>query len=308
MKKKQKLIVTTVALILVIGSSSVYAASNKGKGLSWWEKVIPFFSTEKPAPNNFTPMKTAAKTESFSAEQKRRAEQLTNLFENGTTEFQYGYVENLNDGRGYTCGRVGFTTGTGDAYVVVKRYTDRVPHNPLAKFLPELERLNSLPEDSEERADVSGLKGFPEAWESLGNDKVFRAVQDEVVDELYYQPAMKRANQVGIQTALGKAIFYDTIIQHGDGDDPDGLPALIEETTKKMGGTPKTGIDEEKWLSVFLDVRRADLAHAHNPATREEWEKSVGRVDSLKQLVKSGNFDLHGPFTIEWENEYYTIP
>jgi chitosanase len=142
----------------------------------------------------------------------------------------------------------------------------------------------------------------------LGNDKVFRAVQDEVSDELYYQPAINRASQVGIQTALGKAIFYDTVIQHGDGDDPDGLPALIAATTKKMKGTPKTGIDEKKWLSSFLNVRRADLAHAHDPATREEWAKSVGRVESLMQLVKSGNLDLHGPFTIEWEHEYYTIP
>jgi chitosanase len=178
----------------------------------------------------------------------------------------------------------------------------------LAKFLPELERLNSLPEDSDERGDVSRLKGFKEAWESLGDDKVFRAIQDEVSDELYYQPAMNRASQVGIQTALGKAIFYDTIIQHGDGDDPDGLPALIALAKKKLGGTPKTGIDEKKWISIFLDVRRADLAHANDPDTREEWAKSVGRVDSLKQLVKSGNFDLNGPFKIEWEHEYYTIP
>jgi chitosanase len=308
MKTKPKRIATAVALILVIGASSVYAASKEGRGLSWWDKRIPFFSTETSAPISFTPSKTAAKTNVFSAEQKRRAEQLTSLFENGTTEIQYGYVENLDDGRGYTCGRAGFTTGTGDAYEVVKRYTDRVPHNPLAKYLPELERLNSLPENSDERADISGLKGFPDAWQSLGNDKVFRAVQDEVSDEWYYRPAMVRASQVGIRTALGKAIFYDTIIQHGDGDDPDGLPALIAATTRKMGGTPKTGVDEKKWLSTFLDVRRADLAYAHDPATREEWAQSVERVDSLKQLLKKGNFDLHGPFTIEWEHEDYTIP
>lgn len=138
-------------------------------------------------------------------------------------------------------------------------------------------------------------------------DKVFYSVQDSVVDEWYYLPAMKWADQTGIQTALGKAIFYDTIIQHGEGEDPDGLPALIATTKKKMGGTPKTGIDEKKWIAAFLDVRRADLAHAHNPDTREEWAESVGRVDSLKQLVKAGNFDLHGPFTITWEGDRYTI-
>jgi chitosanase len=264
--------------------------------MSWWKEIVQFL---------FSPETSAGE---LTAEQKRRAEQLTSIFENGTTEIQYGYVEYLDDGRGYTCGRAGFTTGTGDAYEVVKRYTDRVPYNPLAKFLPELERLNSLPEDSEERDDVSGLYGFKEAWESLGDDEVFRSIQDEVLDEWYFQPAMEWADQVGIQTALGKAILYDTIIQHGNGDDPDGLPALIAETERRMGGTPKTGINEKKWISTFLDVRRADLEYAHNPETREEWAESVGRVYSLMQLVKSGNFDLDGPFTIEWENEYYTIP
>lgn len=250
---------------------------------------------------------SSVKGDGLNAEQKRRAEQLISIFENGTTEIQYGYVEYLGDGRGYTCGRAGFTTGTGDALEVVKRYTKRVPNNPLVQFLPELERLNALPEDSKERDDVSGLEGFAEAWESLADDKIFRAAQDEVVDEWYYQPALNRANQVGIQTALGKVIFYDTIIQHGEGDDPDGFPALIAVTKKKMGGTPNTGIDEKKWLAAFLQVRRADLAHAHNPDTRDEWAESVGRVDSLMQLLRSGNFDLHGPFTIEWEGDYYTI-
>jgi chitosanase len=297
------LIGVTVALALAIGATLVYFALNKGKELSRQKETTQFATPEKPDSNKF-----AAETQSLNAEQKRRAEQLTSIFENGTTEIQYGYVENLDDGRGYTCGRAGFTTGTGDAYIVVKRYTNRVPHNPLAKFLPELKRLNSLSKDSDEREDVSRLIGFKKAWESLGDNKVFRAVQDEVVDELYYQPAMNRASQVGIQTALGKAIFYDTIIQHGDKDDPDGLPALIAVTKMKVGGTPKTEINDKKWISTFLDVRRADLAHAHDPDTRKEWAKSVGRVDSLKQLVKSGNFDLNGPFTIEWEHEYYTIP
>lgn len=235
--------------------------------------------------------------------QKRRVEQVTSLFENGTTEFQYGYVEYLGDGRGYTCGRVGFTTGTGDAYEVVRRYTHRVPHNTLAKYLPELKRLNS----ADDRDDISGLDGFPEAWESLANDKVFRSVQDQVTDEIYYVPALKRAYSLGIKTALGKAILYDTIVQHGEGNDPDGLPALISQTIKKMKGSPKMGVNEKKWLAAFLDVRRADLAFAHNPDTREEWAKSVGRVDTLKQLLTKGNLNLNGPFTVEWEGDHYII-
>lgn len=243
----------------------------------------------------------------MNALQKRRAEQLTNIFENGTPVFQYSYVENLYDGRGYTCGRIGFCTGTGDCLEVVQRYTKRVPHNPLAKFIPELERLDSLPEDSPERGDVSKLTGFPQAWQLAAKDKLFCEVQDEVVDEWYFNPAMQHATQIGIKTALGQAIIYDTIIQHGEGTDPDGLPALTTRTKKKIGGTPKTGIDEKKWLLAFLDVRRADLLNPYNSDTQDVWAESVGRVDTLRKLIQSGNFDLHVPLIIEWEGEKFVL-
>ncbi|KIN28925.1 chitosanase [Bacillus subtilis] len=79
----------------------------------------------------------------------------------------------------------------------------------------------------------------------FANDKEFRAAQDKVNDHLYYQPAMKRSDNAGLKTALARAVMYDTVIQHGDGDDPDSFYALIKRTNKKAGGSPKDGIDEE---------------------------------------------------------------
>src|SRR6185437_9800653 len=60
----------------------------------------------------------------LTARQVTRIEQLTTVFENSTTTFRYDYVEDLGDGRGYTAGRVGFCTGTGDLLDVVERYTE----------------------------------------------------------------------------------------------------------------------------------------------------------------------------------------
>ncbi|MEC0251175.1 chitosanase, partial [Bacillus halotolerans] len=215
------------------------------------------------------------------------------IFENGTTEIQYGYVEPLGDGRGYTCGRAGFTTATGDALEVVEVYTKAVPNNKLKKYLPELRRLAE-----EESDDISNLKGFASAWRSLGNDKDFRAAQDKVNDRLYYQPAMKRSENAGLKTALAKAVMYDTVIQHGDGDDPDSFYALIKRTNKKAGGSPKDGIDEKKWLNKFLDVRYDDLMNPADPDTRDEWRESVARVDVLRSVAKSNNYNLNGPINI----------
>jgi chitosanase len=115
-------------------------------------------------------------------EQKKRCEEYTSIFENDTIELQYAYVENIHDGRGYTSGRAGFTTGTADALEVIKKYTAKKPGNPLAKFIPELETLAK-----KSSGDVTHLSGYPAAWKECAKDAVFRQTQDEVSDEMYYR-------------------------------------------------------------------------------------------------------------------------
>jgi hypothetical protein len=231
---------------------------------------------------------------SLTDDQKRRAEQLTSIFENDTTELQYSYIEALGDGRGYTAGRAGFTTGTGDFLDVVNRYTARVPGNPLAQYLPRLQQLAQANSGS-----ISGLGGIIAAWQSASGDSIFRAVQDQVVDDTYYQPAMVHAAQLGLQTALAKAAIYDAIIQHGDGNDPDGVPALLSRTASQVGGTPATGVDEHVWLDKFLHVRRSDLQYSYDPATRAAWAESVGRVDVFFDIEAAGNWNLTGPINVD---------
>jgi chitosanase len=223
-------------------------------------------------------------------EQKHRAEMLTSLFENDTLVLQYGYAEALGDGRGITAGRAGFTSANGDMLEVVTTYTQRVPHNPLAGYLPVLKKLAAA-----QSASVVGLDGLIRAWGRAAKDAVFRQVQDEAVDADYYAPAMGHAQAIGIQSALGEAILYDSIIQHGDGPDLDGLPALIARTNALPVLRTAKGLDEAKWLTQFLAVRRADLAYAYDPDTREAWAESVTRVDALASILVQGNMTLAGP-------------
>jgi chitosanase len=227
----------------------------------------------------------------MSPAQKHRAEMLTSLFENNTLELQYGYAEALGDGRGITAGRAGFTSGTGDMLVIVQAYSERVHQNPLAIFLPVLQKLAA-----EASGSVVGLDGLIEAWAQAARDPVFRTVQDETVDTLYFVPAMVHAQELGLHSALGEAILYDTIIQHGDGSDPDGLPALIARTNALAGGHARKTFNEASWLRQFLAVRRADLANAYDPDTREVWAESVTRVDALASILAQGNMALAGPF------------
>jgi chitosanase len=224
---------------------------------------------------------------------KRRAEALTSLFENSTTEIQYAYVEDIHDGRGFTAGRAGFTTATGDALEVIALYTTRVPANPLARYLPRLRALASA-----ESGSVVGLDGFAAAWVAASRDAAFRTAQDDIEDRLYFVPAMKRADTLHLTLPLARAAIYDAIIQHGEGDDPDGLPALLARTARSVSGSPASGVDEKRWLEAFFTVRRADLAHASDPSTRQAWSESVSRVDALRAIAKSGNYDLHGPIVV----------
>jgi chitosanase len=238
-------------------------------------------------------------------EQKRRAEQFTSIFENDTIVLQYDYAEDIGDGRGFTCGRAGFTTATGDALLVVERYThtQTVPTNGLAKYLPELQRLAKA-EDGNTRT----IQGFDTDWKTAAQDPVFRTVQDVIVDEVYYQPSAQHADAVGLKTALARAVLYDTIIQHGDGNDADGLPALLQRTQTQVHGTPKTGIDEKTWLQAFIKIRRIDLLHPANLDTQEEWAQSVDRCDAFSAIATAGNYDLHGPIHIHTPNHDAIVP
>jgi chitosanase len=247
---------------------------------------------------------SSAKKESevLTSAQRRRADQIISVFENDTIELQYGYTEELDDGRGLTAGRAGFTTATGDLLVVVRRYVSRKPDSPLKNYLP---RLKELAEAS--CASTDGLEGLSKDWEEAAHDPLFHKVQDEVVDELYYQHAVKWWKMLGTHTPLALLFLYDTVIQHGDGDDPDGLPAMIQRATERAGGTPKSGIKEETWLALFLDARREILAHAHDEATRAAWAEAVKRCDVLRGIAQEGNYDLHGPISIQPYRMKFTI-
>ncbi len=216
---------------------------------------------------------------------------LVSIFENLTLRIRYDYIENLNDGRGFTAGRAGFTSGTDDLLQVAQEYTVRKPDNALAPYLSALRAVNGS--DS-----TAGLGGFPEAWRASATDPQMIAAQDAVNDQLYRVPAHKLANKLGLVLPLSRAALYEAGIQHGYGSDPDSVKKIAERASAQAGGAPSAGVDEPTWLLTFLQMRRADLLNPANTASATEWQKSVGRADAMITLYHSGNFDLTQPITI----------
>ncbi len=238
----------------------------------------------------------------FSVNQRKTADQIISIFENNTPIIQYDYAENLSDGRGITAGRAGFTSATADMLEVIKRYTAIVPNNSLSAYLPRLEELAMNEDDS-----TVGLEGLEESWKESANDVIFRNVQDEILDEWYFTPAAIQAQLLGAQLPLTLLNLYDAIIQHGAGDDLDGLPEMIKQTTLNTGGTIKNDIDEKVWLDKFMTIRRAILENPNNKETQEEWSESVKRVDTLMELYNKGKFYLELPMIIDTWDTVYTL-
>jgi Glycosyl hydrolase family 46/Legume lectin domain len=208
--------------------------------------------------------------------------------------FQYDRVVDQYDGRGYVAGRGDFSVANGEALAVVETYTASVPDNALGQtYLPALRTLAA-----QRSAADTGLEGYPDAWRRASSDRVFREAQDTVMNDRYFAPAQRNARALGITSPLGVAVLYDSIIQHGDGTDPDSLSVIIARTKSISHGQPGQGIEERAWLGAFLDVRTDVLTRPANPARRESWPYTIGRVRALRDLLAGRHDNLAAPLAV----------
>ncbi|GAA1034076.1 MULTISPECIES: chitosanase [Amycolatopsis] len=222
-----------------------------------------------------------------SPEKKEIAMQLVSSAENSSLDWkkQYSYIEDIKDGRGYTAGIIGFCSGTGDMLELVQAYTKSVPDNPLAKFLPALEKVNGS--DSHEGLGAP----FENAWKEAAGTQEFQAAQNSERDRVYFDPAVNQGKSDGLG-ALGQFIYYDAIVMHGPGTSTDSFGGIRDAALSKAK-PPAQGGDETAYLKAFLDARKVVMK-------KEEAHADTSRVDT-EQLVflNDGNLDLHTP--LKWK-------
>jgi len=223
------------------------------------------------------------------------AMQLVSSAENSSLDWraQYKYIEDINDGRGYTAGIIGFCSGTGDMLDLVEHYRSIKPGNILEKYLPALRSVNGTP--SHEGLDPS----YQGDWESAAQDSDFQRAQDDERDRVYFNPAVSQAKQDGLG-ALGQFAYYDAIVMHGNGGDPESFGS-IRRNAMNNKPTPAQGGDEVAYLNAFLDARVVAMKAepAHENTTRVDTEQ--------RRFLNEGNLDLHTPLVWHVYGQEYRI-
>jgi chitosanase len=229
------------------------------------------------------------------ARKKDVAMQLVSSAENSSLDWkaQYKYIEDIGDGRGYTAGIIGFCSGTGDMLELVEAYTQRVPGNVLAKYLPALRRVNG----SDSHAGLDS--GFVADWKAAAGDPQFQKAQDDERDRVYFNPAVAQAQADGLG-ALGQFAYYDAMVMHGPGPDADSFGGIRKAALSKAKA-PSQGGDESTYLTAFLDARAAAMR-------TEAAHSDTSRVDTAqRQFLKAGNLDLHTPLSWKVYGESFHI-
>jgi chitosanase len=223
----------------------------------------------------------------LTADQRRRAQQFTSVFENANVTLQYAYCENIRDGRGFTWGIAGFTTATGDGLEVVQAYAARAPGgNTLAPFLPALAALAARGSSS-----TASLPGFCAAVAALSGDAAFERVQDEYVQANVWAPAMKWARKAGLRLGISKAQVFDAMVNHGEGaQDHFSIDHIFAGAAAAAGGDPASGVEELTWLRAFFEVRRKMLM-------ADGGLDSARRMDFYKELLNVGDLAMGGAHT-----------
>ncbi len=248
------------------------------------------------APSTPPPPSTTGKANLDDPAKKEIAMQLVASAENSSLNWksQYGYIEDIGDGRGYTAGIIGFCSGCGDMLQLVQYYTQLKPSNVLAKYIPALQKIGSFD------ASHAGLDPtFTKDWKTAATDATFQQAQNDERDRVYFNPAVAQGKADGL-SALGQFIYYDALVVHGPGADSQSFGGIRAAALKKAK-TPAQGGAEAAYLAAFLDVRtvamQAEAAHS-----------DVTRIDTAQRVfLGAGNFNLDPPLTWKVYGDSYSI-
>jgi chitosanase len=225
----------------------------------------------------------------ISSDQKRVIDSVLSIFETGRipTPASYSTCSILTDGAGISYGKHQATDRAGSLDKIVDLYIQQGGKHgeELKQFLPKLSANESAKVDP--KSPPSWAKYLMGVLKEAGKDPVMQAAQDAIFDSCYWAPAVGHAVNIGLTTALGHLVVYDTCIHSG----PGGVAVIRARFPQ---ASPANGGDEKAWITAYISARRVWLAGNSNPLVK----KTVYRQDTLMEIVKSENWSLKVPLTV----------
>jgi chitosanase len=227
----------------------------------------------------------------ISEKQKKTIDSVVSIFETGRvpTAASYSTCSILNDGAGISYGKHQCTDKAGSLDLVCKRYIELGGQHAdsLKQFMSYLATNESAKYNNVTSNYPSWLSSLISLLKSAGSDSIMQKTQDEVFEKNYWNPALEHCQNIGLKTALGHLVIYDTCIHSG----PSRVSSLRQKFPEK---SPTNGGDEKAWVIAFLNARRAWLASNSNTLV----QKTVYRIDSMLEVAKADNWDLNTPLTV----------
>jgi chitosanase len=212
--------------------------------------------------------------------QRRTAQAIVNIFETGSVLGDYGSVTLVAGDTGHlTFGRSQTTLGSGNLGALIERYCS----NAGARFAAQLESFRSR--FSAQDLSLDNELHLHNLLRASADDPVMRETQDVFFDQVYWRPAERAAQQLGIATPLGVAVVYDSVV-HGS------WRAMRDRTLQRAGDLQLLG--ERAWIRAYVEIRRNWLAtHA-----RSDLRSTVYRMDAFERLVDQDFWGLSLPLVV----------
>lgn len=212
--------------------------------------------------------------------QKKTAQAIVNVFETGMPRGDYARVTLLPHDSGHlTYGRAQTTLASGNLFLLVKCYVEASRSARARSLRTYLGRLAACDLALDRDARLKTL------LHEAGEDPGMQRVQDQFFDRVYWDPSLRAAGALGLSTALGCGVVYDSHVH--------GSWRRLRDLTTGRHGSPQA-IGERDWVGQYVTERSAWLADNPNPILR----RTVYRMDSFRALIGEGRWDLALPLRV----------
>jgi chitosanase len=221
-----------------------------------------------------------AGSDTLTGRQRQTAQAIINLFETSEVLGNYSQVTIIAKDTGHlTFGRSQTTLGSGNLSLLLQRYCA----NPGARFGPRLGPY--MPRVAQRDFSLDNELKLHNILRASADDPVMRDTQDIFFDELYWQPAVRAAQQMNLTSPLAIAVVYDSHV-HGS------WAAIRDHTIELSGKVSAKG--ERAWIAAYVATRRNWLATNE----RADLRATVYRMEAFQRLIEQGFWGLDLPLVV----------